>query len=244
MAWVVVCVHDVCPSQREGVRWLLEALDGLGAVPRVLLVVPEEGGSASIAEDPDVVRWLWEEHKRGSEVVLHGYTHRTAGALRGSVLTRWRARWFAPHDAEFASLSETEMEARIRAGRRMLEALGVHVHGFCPPGWLWAPELPGVLRRLGFRYLLGMGTLLDLRAGRKQRIPWLGDGGVGGVHEVLLGLGSLAGLALAHLPLPAVTVFFHPQRVFHSSVARARLMQLSRLLRRRRPTTYHDLLRA
>ncbi|MDR7569227.1 MAG: DUF2334 domain-containing protein [Armatimonadota bacterium] len=244
MAWVVVCVHDVCPSQQEGVRWLLDALDGFGAVPRVLLVIPREGGREPLADHPGLVRLLREECEKGSEVVLHGYTHRIAGALRGDVLTRWRGRYFAPRDAEFASLPEAEMETRIREGRRALASLGIPVQGFCPPGWLGTPELPGVLRRLDFRYLLGMSTLLEVQTGRRRFLPWFGHMGTGGAHEALIGLGGWAGLALARLGFPCVTAFFHPQDAPRSSSARLRLEQLARLLRGRRPTTYGALLDA
>jgi predicted deacetylase len=238
VAWVVVCVHDVCPSQQEGVRWLLNALDDLGAFPRVLLVVPHEGWSAPLVDHPGLVRLLREECERGCEVVLHGYTHRVAGALRGDVLTRWRGRYFAPRDAEFASLPEAEMEARIQRGREVLASLGIPVQGFCPPGWLGARELPGVLRRLGFRYLLGMSILLEVQTGRRRFLPWFGHMGTGGTHEALVGLGCWVGLALARLGVPCVTAFFHPQDAPRSPSARIRLEQLARLLRGRRPTTY------
>ncbi|MDR5708784.1 MAG: DUF2334 domain-containing protein [Armatimonadota bacterium] len=244
MTWVVVCVHDVCPSQQAGVRWLLQALDGFGAFPRMLLVIPQEGGDTRLADHSDLVRLLREECERGSEVVLHGYTHRIAGPLRGDWITRWRGRRFAPRDAEFASLPEDEMEARVREGRRALEKLGIPVQGFCPPGWLATRELPEVLRRLGFRYLLGMSTLLEVQTGRRRFFPWFGHMGTGGVHEALVGLGCRVGLVLARLRVPCITAFFHPQDAPHSTVARVRLAQLARLLRGRRPTTYGALLDA
>ena len=92
---VVVSVHDIASPLTSEVCHLLAALDAIGARPRVLKVVPNADGTRDLRDDPALVRVLAAEVAAGSEVVLHGYTHRVAGPLRGPWSTCLRARHFA-----------------------------------------------------------------------------------------------------------------------------------------------------
>lgn len=222
-------------------RALLEVLDRLRAQPRVLKVVPNLAGRWPLAQSPELVELLKSEARSGSEVVLHGYTHRTDGPLAGPWPTRVRARWFAPQDAEFLSLSEEEAERRLQAGLRELGEAGLVPVGFCAPGWLSPPWLAPLLRRVGFRYHLTMGALHDLATGRRVRTPWFGAVGAGGVHEFLVRLGGAVGAGLAGTGYPVVKAFFHPQGPHTWG---PQLARLQRALRARHPTTYRALLHA
>src|SRR5437588_4777681 len=144
---VVVSVHDIASPLTSEVRHLLAALDASGARPRVLKVVPNADGTRDLRDDPALVRVLAAEVAAGSEVVLHGYTHRVAGPLRGPWSTCLRARHFAGMAAEFLTLDATEMMERLSAGRQILQGVGVEPRGFCAPGWLAPPGLPHLLRQ-------------------------------------------------------------------------------------------------
>lgn len=240
---VVISVHDIAPSTLSGVRWLLGALDGIGARPRVLKVVPNEDGAGDIRECPELVRLLHEQVASGSEVVLHGYTHRAAGPLRGPWPERIRARLFAGSAAEFLTLDEASLSRRLIAGQEILASVGLHPQGFCAPAWLAPPELPRLLRSFGFRYLAGMATLTDIAAGRRLYLPWLGYMGSDAAQERLVGLAGRMMLR-ASAPFPAIKVFLHPQQVGESAACRQTLRTLAALLQDRRPVTYAELLAA
>lgn len=241
MPAVVVSVHDVAPPHLEGLRALLRALDGIGARPRVLKVVPHFAHRWSLGEDPALVQLLREEVAIGGELVLHGYTHRTEGPLRGSLRSRLRAEWFAARDAEFLSISEEEAQRRLRAGLEQLREAGFAPVGFCAPGWLFSPWLARLLRRLGFRYHVTMGGLHDLVTGRRLWVPWFGAVGAGGAHEFLVHLGGALGAGLARTRYPVVKAFFHPQGAHTWG---PQLARLRRALRGRKPTTYRVLIDA
>jgi len=238
---VVVSVHDVAPPHVDALRALLQALDDLGATVRVLKVVPNLGGRWPVRESADLQALLRSEVSRGSEVVVHGYTHRTEGPLRGPRAVRLRARWFAPQDAEFLSVPPEEALRRVRAGLEELAACGLDAAGFCAPGWLEPPWLASVLRGAGFRYRVTLGCVHDLLSGRCVRTPWFGAVGAGGLHELLVHVGGSAGSWLARTPYPVVKAFFHPQRP-HTWAPQ--LARLRRALRRRKPVTYRALLDA
>lgn len=241
MSCVVVSVHDVAPPHVDALRALLRALDALGATVRVLKVVPNFGGRWPVRESGELVALLRAEVGRGSEVVVHGYTHRTAGPLRGPWSARLRARGFAPHDAEFLSVPPEEAERRLREGLEELAACGLRATGFCAPGWLEPPWLADLLRGAGFRYRVTMGAVDDLVTGRRVRTPWFGSVGAGGAHELLVHLGGLAGAWLGRTRYPVVKAFFHPQ---NPHTWQPQLKRLRRALRHRRPSTYRALLDA
>lgn len=242
---LVVSVHDVAPSTLAGVRWLLGRLDALGVAPRVLKAIPLEGGDAGadLRRHPEVGALLREEAARGSEIVLHGYTHRAAGPPRGDPLLRLRARLFAAPVAEFLGLEAGAIRERLLAGRAVLRDVGVEARGFCAPGWLAGPGVRPALAELGFRYDLGMLAIRDLERGRTLRVPSLGYMGAGGAYEEAVAVAG--GLTLAAWSgAPALRLFLHPQGAPDSAACRRSLRVLARLLRGRRPVTYGHLLDA
>lgn len=240
---LIVAVHDVAPSELGDVRWLLEQLDALGVRRRVLKVVPAEGGRAANGELVELIR---READAGSEIVVHGWTHRTAGRLRGSLSDRARGRLFAPEAAEFLSLTDTEAAARVDAGREWLARHDLPAVGFCPPGWLAASGLRAILRHAGFAYLVTLRGLLDLATGRWTLLPPSGYVGAGRVQEALVRVGSsLIGRPLGRLlGSPAHRVFLHPQSARSSRDCRRVLARIAELAERHQATTYRELLDA
>lgn len=240
---LVVSVHDVAPSTVQATRRLLAALDGVGARPRVLKVVPNERGRGDVRPGDDLAQLLRAERAAGSEVVLHGYTHQVAGRLRGPWIERVRARLFVPTGAEFLSLDAGEMASRLERGRGALRGVGVEASGFCPPGWVATAEVLPVLRTLGFRYYVGMASVRDLRSGDRVATPWIGYVGAGGIQEVLVGLGNAAAAGASRWS-PVIKVFLHPQGAPDAPACRRVLRSLARLVDTRRPVTFGDLLDA
>lgn len=238
---VVVSVHDVAPAYLTEIRWILSRLDELNAWPRSLLVIPCANGQDDIRRCPELVALLYQEIQKGSEVVLHGFTHRRVEAWRGSPLTRARAALFARQVAEFASTGWPEQRARLLAGRAVLQDIGIEVSGFCPPGWLSTPELPELLRETGFRYLVAMSWLQDLAHGRRIPTPWLGYIGTGGLREELVSVGA-ALLSPWRRRSRVISLFLHPQGASYSPACARVLLELARLLRERRPVNYAELL--
>jgi len=235
---LLIAVHDVAPAYLGEVRFLLRALDAIGAQPRVLKVIPED-----LATDGELPALLLKEQAGGSEIVLHGYSHRTAGPLRGPWPLRVRARLFAPSDAEFLSLTAAETTERLRAGRERLAAANLAVTGFCAPAWLALPELPGVLRSLGFHYYVAMSTVVDLVVGRRVRTGWLGYMGSDKTQERLVGVAN-ALTRVAAGRLPVIKVFLHPQGAVESAACRRVLAVIPQLMTGRRLVTYGQLVSA
>jgi hypothetical protein len=240
---LVVSVHDVSPLHVAGVRWLLARLDALGIRRRVLKVIPRDGGTAPLADDAGLVALLREEVTGGAEIVLHGYTHRSEGRLRGSSLQRLRASLFAGDSAEFLSLSRAEALVRVQAGLAAIEEVGIRPIGFCPPAWLADRRLPSVLRECGMRYLVTFSGLRDLERRRRRTIPAVGYLGAGPVQEQLVAVERVLVLAAASR-LPVVRVFLHPQGAASSRACGAVLRALEPLVATRAPVTYAALLDA
>lgn len=244
---LIVAVHDVAPSTLPQVSWLLARLDGVGVDRRVIKAIPAEPGGPDAAPFEEFVRG---EAARGSEVVVHGWTHRAAGRYRGSALDRLRARLFATDAAEFLSLTPGEMRSRLEAGRAWLDRLGLAPGGFCPPAWLAGPGLAAAARAVGFRYLLTLRGLRDLSAapGAATRIdlPATGYMASGAAQEALLRLGGaiLFRPLAALLEAPAIRIYLHPQRASSSPDCARVLREIEQLARTHRAGTYAELLGA
>jgi len=147
---LMVSVHDVAPGTAvQSASWLA-ALDARG-IPATLLLVPGPWRGPSLVADPQLAEDLLAAQDRGHELALHGFYHiATHGA--GPLWRRGVAQLMARGAAEFATLSEGEARARIRAGLEELADVGINPVGFHPPGWLVSPESVRALRRSGLRY--------------------------------------------------------------------------------------------
>jgi predicted deacetylase len=238
-------MHDVAPSTLGEVRWLLARLDEEGVRPRVLKVVPGEPGVTDQGRS-ELAGLVGSEAASGSEIVVHGWTHRASGAYRGSLADRLRARLFAGNGAEFLSLQPDEMRTRLLEGRQWLAGVGLDPAGFCAPGWLWTPELPAAAREAGFRYLVGLRGLLDLRDGRRIGMAPIGFMGGSVVTELAWRLGeSVIWRPLAALRGSSPRRFFlHPQGAPRSRACASVLREIGRASRTHRSITFSDLLDA
>jgi predicted deacetylase len=214
----------------------VDQLDVIKASPRVFKVIPER-----LPDAPDLIEFLRDQQTKGSEIVLHGYSHRRVGPWQGPLRRRLRAQLFAPGAAEFLSLSASDAEVRLSKGRSMLESAGLSTVGFCAPGWIESKEVRPLLHRLGFRYDVAMTHFVDLASGRRIWTDWIGYMGAGRVQDSLVGMANRFNRAA----LGAFSVgklFLHPQDARESWACRRLLDWLPRLLEGRSLTTFSRLL--
>ncbi len=241
---LVVAIHDVAPSSLGEVRWLLARLDEMDIHPRVLKAIPAPGGE-ELASGSEVAELLRQEQAAGSEIVVHGYTHRTAGLFRGSPLDTTRARLFAPEDAEFLSIDRAEAARRLARGREVLERCGLQVSGFCAPGWLAPAALDDLAAAGGYAYVIGLLRIADLGRRRVRTVPPFGYMGANQAQERLVGIGGDTTLSLHRWlgdRVPHLRAFLHPSGARTSPDAMRTLERIGRLAAREPLGTYGQLL--
>lgn len=238
---LVVAIHDVAPSNSDGVRWLVGELDRMGIDKRVFKVVPRWKGRETLADDGALVELLRDEEAHASDIVVHGLTHATSGPLRGSWPTRVRARLFARGDAEFVCYATGDAFNAARAARAEVAGLGLSPRGFCAPGWLAGPGIDGVLASIGYEYAVKFSGIADLRHQRWLRAPAVGFMGAGPFAERLTRLENALTLRWPREPR-ILRVFLHPRNASTSPACVAVLRALPALARDRKLVTYAELL--
>ena len=245
----MVTVHDVAPPYVDGVRFLLGELDRLGIERRVLKVVPNLEARWPLQDDAGLCSLLRRELVNGSEIVAHGMTHVANGPLQGSPRERFQGARFAPGAAEFLTLSAAAARRAAETARLTLaDAVGVAPQGFCAPAWLINEAGRAGVRDAGYRYLLEMARLRDLKTGRSVLTPWQGHMGVGGFHELLVQVGNRAVTVAARFAwdglerCPNVKVFLHPQQLQSGRALDRVFEQIESLKLRRQLVTPGQLL--
>jgi predicted deacetylase len=146
----MVSIHDIAPGTAPQTSRWLEALDSRG-IPSTLLLVPGPWRGPSLVSDARLAEDMLDAQDRGHELALHGFYH-VATHGSGPLWRRGVAQVMARGAAEFATLSEGEARARIKAGLEELADVGIEPVGFHPPGWIASPEAVNALRRSGLRY--------------------------------------------------------------------------------------------
>jgi predicted deacetylase len=122
----------------------------------------------------------------GSEVCLHGLEHRVRGPLvAGSVVSRTRARLFAPQSAEFLTLQVSQACEAIDEGVAELDRTRLGFPStFCAPAWLMPSEYKSILRLVGISGYVGMYSVEDLETKARRYIPGFGFMGGSPPHEM------------------------------------------------------------
>jgi predicted deacetylase len=147
---LMVSIHDIAPGTAPQTSRWLEALDSRG-IPATLLLVPGPWRGPSLVSDARLAADMLAARDRGHELALHGFYH-VATHGSGPLWRRGVAQVMARGAAEFATLSEGEARARIKAGLEELADVGIDPVGFHPPGWIASPQAVNALRRSGLRY--------------------------------------------------------------------------------------------
>lgn len=206
----LVIVHDVAPPFLAPLRTIGRELARLVGRAVAGAVVPHWHGAQPSAQCAALV-----EYARATfgEVLLHGYSHRSARP-RGPVAL------LTDGADELSALAPGAAVARLRAGRaRLSGAFGTPISGLVAPAWQPGPVTPALLAACGLDYLLGFWRLAAAGAPDRPLAVWSWDCG----RVAALGLaGEALGAARRALrPAAIPCVVLHPRDVARGYLARA-----------------------
>jgi predicted deacetylase len=166
MAPTHVSIHDVSPAFDVEIGEALAMCEAVGA-RAALLVVPDFHGKWPLDRYPAFAARLRDLQAAGHEIHLHGYYHLAGvGEDHGEGKPGKLARMFAQRvvsagEAEFSDVSRAEAIARLDAGERMLEGVGLRIDGFVAPAWSMPPWLLPMLGARGIRYCEDRARVYD-----------------------------------------------------------------------------------
>jgi predicted deacetylase len=148
---LLASVHDVTPAHTARLDRLVPMIQQLtGGRAPALLVVPDYHRRAPIKGDRAFARWLRSWVEQGSEMFLHGFTHKDE-AVHAAGAARWKAQRMTAGEGEFLGLGAAEARRRLIEGRRIVEDIGGQaVAGFIAPAWLYGAPSLELLRELAF----------------------------------------------------------------------------------------------
>lgn len=166
---VIVSLHDVHPSTDAASRELLDMVDAHNLCA-TLLVVPGRWNGTELRDDTHHCRWLRRADADRHEVAMHGCNHEV-DAERSAARRNLRNRVLARGCAEFVDLDEPTASHLLARGLAAMTDAGLRPVGFTPPGWLASPGTIRALEAAGFAYTTSHGSMIDLAAGTRHRIP-------------------------------------------------------------------------
>ncbi len=168
-----VVLHDVAPATWPQCERLLAMLEGIGAMPVTLLVVPDFHGRGRVDAAPEFLRALERRIARGDEIALHGYFHRDDAPAPRSPLAWLRRRALTAGEGEFADLGADVAETRLRIGLNLFASLQWKTSGFVAPAWLASSGTIEALHRVDVNWTSTHTALLDLARNRRIVAPCL-----------------------------------------------------------------------
>jgi uncharacterized protein len=209
---IAVALHDVEPATFERCALIRDWLNDLGVERATLLVIPARDLHPFDDRRPELAQWLDERVRAGDSVAQHGFQHRQT--RRASAPRQWLATLQGGHAAEFAGLDEGETHRAVQAGRKLLNAAGVEVHGFVAPAYAYTAILRRELEET-YDWWAGIWGLHRQRAGGTVA-PALTLGTSGPVRRVLspplVRAGALSPARTIRLDLHPAD-FDHPRHV-------------------------------
>jgi uncharacterized protein len=243
---LTVEIHDASPATAADVEALRAELADLGVDRTTLLVVPAmvdpQGRPWDLREHAGFADWLRGQQQQGSEIVLHGLTHRAPGPPPPHLPDRILHRWFARGCDEFAFLTRDEATRRLETGRGILRDCGLWAEGFVAPAWLQSRGALEAVERLGFRYTAFLTHVQPLVG---DRTPVSTPALTFAASNPLVDYGKRAlmrGCEAWARPAPLLRVALHPADRHGARPFEHALARLRRLLRYRRLVTYGEWL--
>src|SRR5215212_7853366 len=119
---LLASIHDVSPRFEGEVDELIALLAPHVGERLAMLVVPNHWGDAPIVPGSPFATRLRSWAEQGTEIFLHGFTHRDEAQHAGTA-NRVRARLMTASEGEFLGLSSAEAAARIAEGRALIEGV-------------------------------------------------------------------------------------------------------------------------
>lgn len=149
---IAIAIHDVSPATWPECRELLSMLDGIGARPLSLLVIPQYHYRTTVLRDRAFRQAMDARLAQGDELVLHGYFHVDDAPPPRTPREWFERRMLTRAEGEFAALSQRAAAWRIARGIAMFEALRWPLHGFVPPAWLLSAGARAALADCGYPF--------------------------------------------------------------------------------------------
>ncbi len=148
---LTLVLHDVAAETWPDYRPFVEAVDAIGGVPIIWLVVPDFHRRNPLDQQPEFRRVLDARVQRGDELVLHGCYH---ADLEPAPKTPrdWFMRRVYTHEGEFYGLDENAAGERLRHGMALFQRYQWPLHGFVAPAWLMSEGTRRVLAGSGLVY--------------------------------------------------------------------------------------------
>ena len=116
----IISIHDVAPQTLPQVAELRTMIGvAAGRVPVSLLVVPCYHGVDGWC--PAARDWVQDAARRGDEIVIHGYEHRSPHGIDGAEFSR--------------RMTHAAVSARLKLAMRRFADLGLEPDGFIAPGY-------------------------------------------------------------------------------------------------------------
>jgi len=233
-----IAIHDVSPATWTECRALLSMLDGIGARPLSLLVIPQYHYRTGVLRDRVFRQAMEARLAQGDELVLHGYFHVDDAPPPRTPREWFERRVLTRAEGEFAALSEGAAKWRIARGIAMFEALQWPLHGFVPPAWLLSAGARAALARCGypFEYVTVRGGIYHLPQWRFERTANLCYSPCSAPRRAFSAWAIRSELRRAHAT-PLLRISLHPQDVRVPGVLRHWRQLIQDALARRGPVT-------
>lgn len=238
--YLIVSLHDLYPGSFSLYKEFYEEIKKLGVERSSILVVPEMHFVHDLRAHQRLMDWIKELYLMGNDICLHGYYHKTK-TISGGLIDWLIGTIYTNYEGEFYGLSYMEAKERIERGLKIFTSIGISVVGFTPPAWLISKDAIRAVKDSGLSYLTTLRGVIKLKTGEFLRIPVL----VLSSRTIYRRVISLQFLRLYYYliyKVPLLRLAIHPVDLTHKESREFLLKLIKRLISKRKPITYRDLL--
>lgn len=236
---LLASIHDVSPRFESEVDRLAELLQPYVGNRIAMLVVPNHWGDAPLIAGSSFGSKVRAWADAGVEMFLHGYFH-CDEARHPRSWDRLRARLLTAGEGEFLGLSQREAQARIVAGKALVEDVtGRPIAGFIAPAWLYGPGTTEALAECAIPIAEDHWRIWSPATGaelaRGPVITWASR------TRMRLASSLAAAAALRRLPASILRVAVHPPDCRKPALERSIESTMRSLASSRRAARYSEL---
>ena len=131
---LILTFHDLKAENYPEIFSFLEKVPGISPREWALLLIPFIRDEKNLASFETFLA-----SRSGQEILLHGYTHKSASLPRS--WAGWLANAVNNNEAEFAGLNQENTQQLLEKSAVVARQLPLKITGFVPPTWFSNPHL-------------------------------------------------------------------------------------------------------
>jgi predicted deacetylase len=172
--YFTVSIHDVDKNDIDAIKYFVEDLKPLGITKFNLVTIPNEEKNNPIDKAPELIKWLHEMERNGSQIVVHGLYHKDYYGKYNTICQKIVGKYIFHGYSEFISLPYDLAYKYMKESIKIFKKCNLPTDTFLPPAWGISKDAIKAWKDLGGKRVIEFFAINDFENNKEFFSPTLG----------------------------------------------------------------------